>query len=252
MRVAKRSWVALALAMATAAMAATVVLALPTAALAADEGPVQGLMKIGIVGAGNMGGTLARLWSEAGYEVMISSRHPAELRSLARSLGPDVSVGTPTEAARFGDVVLISVPYGAEPQLGRELAPQLDGKVVIDLGNPYPERDGAMAYEARREGTGIASAHFFPGAHLVRAFNAITYVDLRHDAHRAGAPVAIPIAADDARAIRMVSRLVRAAGFAPVVVGGLSAARRFDVGSPVYIKPMSAARLRAALGLTAH
>lgn len=234
------------------ALAVTAVLALPAAALAAAYGPEQGLMKIGIVGAGNMGGALAGLWSKAGYRVMISSRHPDELRSLAHELGSNVSVGTPEQAARFGDVVLISVPYGAEPQVGRQLSSELRNKVVIDLGNPYPERDGAMANEARREGTGIASARFFPGARVVRAFNAITSVDLRNDAHRSGEPVAIPIAADDAQATRMVSRLVRAAGFAPVVVGGLSAAKRFDVGTPVYVKPMSASELRAALGLPAH
>ncbi len=218
--------------------------------LAADHGPAPGLTRIGIVGAGRMGGTLAELWSKAGYQVMISSRHPDDLRSLAQSLGSNVSVGTPEEAARFGDVVVISVPYGAEPAVGKELSAELKDKVVIDLGNPYPERDGPMANDARREGTGVASARFFPGARLVRAFNAITYVDLRKDAHRAGAPVAIPIACDDPRATRTVSRLVLAAGFEPVVVGGLSKARLFDVDTPVYVKPMSASQLRAALGLS--
>jgi 8-hydroxy-5-deazaflavin:NADPH oxidoreductase len=228
------------------------VLVLPATSFAADNGPEQGLMKIGIVGAGKMGGTLAGLWSKAGYQVMISSRHPQELRSLAQSLGSNVSVGTPEEAARFGEVTLISVPYGAEPALGKELSPELKNRVVIDLGNPYPERDGSMADEARREGTGVASARFFPGARLVRAFNAITSGDLRRDAHRAVDPVAIPIASDDPQATRMVSRLVRAAGFTPVVVGGLSTAKSFDVGTPVYVKPMSASQLRAALGLPAH
>ncbi|HTT05030.1 MAG TPA: NADPH-dependent F420 reductase [Steroidobacteraceae bacterium] len=230
------------------ALALLASLALPELSRAAD-GPRQGLSKIGIVGAGKMGGTLAQLWSAAGYHVMISSRHPEELQSLAKSIGPNVSVGTPQQAATYGDVIVISVPYGAEPQVGRELAGELDHKVVIDLGNPYPERDGAMAAEARREGTGVASAKFFPHVRLVRAFNAITYVDLRKDAHRAGDPVAIPIASDDAQATRIVERLVRAAGYAPVVVGGLSTARTFDVDTPVYVKPMSAAQLRKALGL---
>lgn len=228
------------------------VLGLPAPARAADYGPRPGLMKIGIVGAGKMGGTLAALWSKAGYQVMISSRHPDELRSLAQSLGSNVSVGTPDDAATFGDVVLISVPYGQEPQVGQELSPKLANKVVIDLGNPYPNRDGPMAVQAQREGTGVASARFFPGVRLVRAFNAITSVDLRGDAHRAGDPVAIPIASNDAQATRIVSRLVRAAGFAPVLVGPLSTAKSFDVGTPVYVKPMSASQLRAALGLAAH
>ena len=234
--------------LALGALALLAAFAMPALTRAAD-GPTQGVSKIGIVGAGKMGGTLAQLWSAAGYHVMISSRHPEQLQSLAKSIGPNVSVGTPQQAATYGDVIVISVPYGAEPQVGRELAGELDHKVVIDLGNPYPERDGAMADEARREGTGVASAKFFPHVRLVRAFNAITYVDLRKDAHRAGEPVAIPIASDDAQATRIVERLVRAAGYAPVVVGGLATARKFDVDTPVYVKPMSVAQLRKALGL---
>lgn len=229
------------------ALAVALVVALVAAAALAA--PARGVDKIGIVGAGKMGGTLAELWSKAGYHVMISSRHPDELRSTAQSIGPNVSVGTPEQAASYGDVVVISVPYAAEPKLGQDLATQLDHKIVIDLGNPYPERDGPMADEARREGTGAASARFFPHVRLVRAFNAISYKDLRNDAHRAGDPVAIPIASDDAQATRVVERLVRAAGYAPVVVGGLETARQFDVGTPVYVKPMSAAQLRKALGL---
>ncbi len=241
-----------ALTLAALALLGLALVVLPAPARAADYGPQPGLMKIGIVGAGKMGGTLAELWSKAGYQVMISSRHPDELRSEAQSIGPNVSVGTPRDAAAFGDVVVIAVPYGQEPQVGKELTPVLDHKVVIDLGNPYPQRDGPMAVKARAEGTGVASPRFFPRVRLVRAFNAITYVDLRSDAHRAGEPVAIPIASNDAQATRMVSRLVRAAGYAPVVVGPLSTAKLFDVGTAVYVKPMSASQLRAALGLPAH
>ena len=83
----------------------------------ADPHPV----KIGIIGAGKIGGTLATLWVKGGHEVLISSRHPDELQGLARSLGPKARVGTPREAAVFGDVVLISVPYAALPQIGKDL-----------------------------------------------------------------------------------------------------------------------------------
>ena len=133
------------------------------AALATHSGmttaaPASGApLKIGIIGAGHIGGTLARLWVAAGYEVLISSRHPEELRPLAQSLGPKARVGTPREAALFGDVVLVSVPYGAMPEVGRDLKAELAGKIVLDTGNPYPQRDGDMAIEARRVGTGVAS-----------------------------------------------------------------------------------------------
>jgi 8-hydroxy-5-deazaflavin:NADPH oxidoreductase len=206
-------------------------------------------LKIGIVGSGHMGGSLAMLWVRAGHEVMLSSRHPQELTALARSLGPRAHVGTPREAAAFGDVVLISIQYGALPEVGRELRSQLTGKIVLDTCNPYPERDGPMALEARRKGTGVASSEYLPGARLVRAFNAIDYQDLHREAHRAGQPIAIPLAADDAEALTVAARLVRDAGFEPVVVGGLAQAHLFDVGSPVYVQLLTAAQLRARLGL---
>ena len=209
----------------------------------------QDTLKIGIIGTGNIGGNLAKLWAKAGHELVISSRHPEQLQELARSLGAKVRVGTPREAAVFGDVVLISIPYGATPQLGRDLKSELANKIVIDTGNPYPERDGPMAEEARRQGTGVASAAFLPGTRLVRAFNAIFYQNLASEAHRPGERVGIPIAGDDAQALEVAQRLVRDAGFDPVVVGPLARAREFDVGTPVYTQVLTAAQLRKALGL---
>jgi hypothetical protein len=206
-------------------------------------------LKIGVIGTGKIGSALATLWARAGHQLVISSRHPDELQDLAQSLGNRVRVGTPQEAAAFGDVVLISVPYGALPEVGRDLGRALAGKIVLDTGNPYPGRDGAMAEEARRKGTGVASSEYLPGVRLVRAFNAISYRDLQNQAHRTGEPVAIPIAADDADALAVAQRLVRDAGFEPVVVGSLARAREFDVGSPVYVKPLTAPELRQQLGL---
>jgi 8-hydroxy-5-deazaflavin:NADPH oxidoreductase len=216
------------------------------------QAPQPAALKIGIIGTGHIGGTLARLWVAAGHEVLMSSRHPDELRGLARQLGPRAHVGTPRAAALFGDVVLVSVPYGAEPQIGSDLRTELAGKIVLDTGNPYPQRDGPMALEARREGTGVASARFLPGVRLVRAFNAINSDDLASEAHRRGERYAIPLAGDDAQALAVAQQLVRDAGFEPVVVGPLSRAREFDVGTPVYTRLMTAPELRAALGLEAR
>jgi predicted dinucleotide-binding enzyme len=206
-------------------------------------------MKIGIIGTGKIGGSLAALWAKAGHELLLSSRHPESLKELAASLGPRVRVGTPREAAAYGDVVLVSVPYKALPEVGRDLRKELAGKVVLDTGNPYPERDGEMAVEARQKGTGVASAEYLPGVRLVRAFNAISYMNLRSQAHRAGEPVAIPIAGDDAEALDVAKRLVADAGFEPVVVGPLARARLFDVGTPVYVQLLTARELREKLGL---
>jgi hypothetical protein len=205
-------------------------------------------MKIGIIGTGRIGGALAKLWVAAGHEVLISSRHPDELRPLAKQLGPRARVGTPKEAASFGDVVLVSVPYKALPELGRDLKAELAGKIVLDTCNPYPGRDGDMANEARKKGTGVADPEFLPGTRLVRAFNAINAGSLASEAHRKPPLVGIPLAGDDAEALRVAQRLVTDAGFDPVVVGGLARAREFDVGTPVYTKLLTGAELRKALG----
>jgi len=206
-------------------------------------------LKIGVIGTGRIGGNLATLWAKTGHELLLSSRHPEELRELATSLGPKVRAGTPREAAEFGEVVLISVPYAALPQVGRDLRRELAGKVVLETGNPYPQRDGAMAEEARRKGTGVASAEFLPGVRLVRAFNAINWNNLASEAHRKGERVGIPLAGDDAEALAVAQRLVRDAGFDPVVVGSLARAREFDVGTRVYTRLLTAAELRRELGL---
>ena len=231
-------------------LAAVLIVVMAASAAPGDAPSTSGApLKIGIIGTGHIGGALATLWVGAGHEVLMSSRHPQELEGLAHSLGPKAHVGSPRDAATFGEVVLISVPYGALPQVGRDLKTELNGKIVLDTGNPYPERDGPMAVEARRKGTGVASAEYLPGVRLVRAFNAINSGDLRSEAHRKGAPIAIPLAADDPEALRVAEQLVRDAGFAPVVVGPLSKAREFDVGTSVYTRLMTEPQLKQALGL---
>jgi predicted dinucleotide-binding enzyme len=226
------------------ALIATVLLASTGFAANDPASPVR----IGIIGTGKIGAPLAELWVRSGHEVMISSRHPEALAPLAAKLGPKAHVGTPAEAAAFGDVIMLAVPYGATPQVGHDYAKQLAGKVVLDAGNPYPERDGPMADAARTKGAGPSSKDFLPGVRLVRAFNAIIAGNLLTQSHRPGDLIAIPLASDDPAALKQAASLVRDAGFDPVIVGNLSQARRFDVGSAVYVKLMTAKELRAALG----
>jgi len=206
-------------------------------------------MKIGIIGTGEIGSALARHWSAAGHQLVISSRHPEQLQAFAKELGPNVKVGTPREAAAFGDVLMMAVPYGALPQVGRDYAAELKDKVVLDAGNPYPSRDGDMAVRDRQRGTGVASAEYLPGTRLVRAFNAINSGPLERDAFRKPERLGIPLAADDAEAMKIAGQLVSDAGFDPVPVGKLSRAREFDYGTPVYVRGMTAAELRKALKL---
>ena len=220
----------------------------PAAAQTGGSAPARSL-KIGIIGSGKMGGSLGAFWAKAGHQILFSSRHPEELKDLVARVGPRSRAGTPQQAVAFGDVIFVAVPYAALPQIGRDLAAKLAGKVVIDASNPVPTRDGPMAEEAAKKGTGVASAEFLAGSRLVRAFNAINYNVLNSEAHRAGERLGIPIAGDDKEALAIASRLVTDAGFDPVVVGPLARAKDFDRGSAVYVKPLTARELRERLGL---
>lgn len=200
--------------------------------------------KIGIIGAGRIGGALARYWVKAGHEVMISSDHPQSLQALAAELGPRAHVGTPREAAAFGSVILVSVPYKAMPELGATVSKELAGKVILDTSNPSSRRDGAMAAAAEEKGAGIATAEYLHNRRIVRAFNCIPARTLATESDRKPERIAIPIGGDDRRAIRIAAELVREAGFVPVVVGSLAETRRFDLGQPLARGDLTAAELR--------
>ena len=203
-------------------------------------------LKIGVIGSGRIGGTLAKVWAQAGYKVMISARSLEEVQKLAAEIGHGVTAGTTQQAAAFGDVVLISVPFGALPQVGRDNAAQLKGKIVLDTCNPYLGRDGEMAKEALEKGTGVVVPTYLPGVKLVRAFNQVSAAALASEAHRSGEKIGVPLAADDSHALDIAQQLVRDAGFDPVVVGGLSTAKSFDQGAPAY-RTLTARELRGIL-----
>lgn len=204
-------------------------------------------LKIGIIGTGKIGGALARHWVAAGHEVLMSSRHPEELEALARELGPRAHVGTPREAAAFGSVVLVSVPYGAMPQIGTDFSAELQGKVIIDTSNPVERRDGAEAAEWQRKGAGVSTAELLKNPRIVRAFNCIPAASLANEANRQPARLAIPIGGDDAAAVAIGERLVRDAGFDPVVVGTLAQTRQFDLGQPLAVGNLSAEEFRGRM-----
>ena len=216
--------------LAAALGAACALISLPLAARAATAG--SGKMKIGIVGSGRVGGTLAGVWAKAGHEVMLSSRNIENDKALAAKLGSNARAGTPREAAAFGDVVLVSVPYRALPEVGKELAELIKGKVVIDTCNPFVSRDGEIATWAREKGAGLASAELLPGARLVRAFNAISYARMGEAQQQPGR-IGMPIAGDDTQAIAVASRLIRDIGFEPVLIGGLALGKHLMPGTPL-------------------
>ena len=127
-------------------------------------------MKIGIIGSGNIGGTLGVFWAKAGHEVLFSSRHPEELVDLVKRAGPSARAGMPREAAAFGDVVLISIPYGAVPQVGRDLAADLAGQGRVGNGQSVSVarwRDGrACIEEGYRACVERISSRRAPGARV--------------------------------------------------------------------------------------
>lgn len=193
-------------------------------------------LKIGMIGSGREGGALGSAFVKAGHPVMFSSRHPEELKGLVEGLGPLAKAGTVEQAIAFGDVVAIVVPYTAMEQIGKDYAGALDKKVlVIDVSNPIARRDGddIVKWVDQQGGAGLAAAKVLPGAHLVRAFNAIGYAKLTQDAHRAGEPVGVPIAGDDANAVAVASNLIREIGFEPVLVGGLAMGKYLVPGTPL-------------------
>lgn len=197
------------------------------AASAATEKP-----KIGVVGSGRIGGTLGGIWVKAGHEVMFSSLDLEHDKALAAKLGPNARAGTPREAAAFGEVLLIAVPYSALPDVGRELGSLLKGKVVIDTCNPILARDGEIAKWAREKGAGLASAELLPGARIVRAFNAIGYSRMAV-AHQQSGRIGMPMASDDAKAVEAASRLVREIGYEPVPIGALAMGKYLIPGTPL-------------------
>lgn len=192
----------------------------------------DGKVKIGVIGSGNVGTALGRVWANAGHQVMFSSRNLDHDKQLAASIGANAHAGSPNEAAAFGEVLLFAVPYGALPELGKALGGSIKGKVVIDACNPFPQRDGEIANRAREKGAGFVSAELLPGARIVRAFNAVG-AGRMGQAHEEPGHTGMPIAGDDKAAVEIASRLIREIGFEPVLVGGLDKGKYLMPGTPL-------------------
>ena len=227
---------------------ATVLAALAAANVARAQTSGEKL-KVGVIGSGHIGGTVGSLWVKAGHPVLFSSRHPEELKSLVAGLGPLASAGSVEEALDFAPVVLVAVPYKAIPELAKDYGPKFVGKIVIDPANAVARRDGEeLLAETKEKGIGVTTETYLKGSHVVRAFNSMNYAIFAKEAHRAGAPMAIPMAGDDPHAIEVASELVRDAGFDPVVVP-LRRAQEFAQGGPLYGQQLTASELRERFGL---
>ncbi len=192
-------------------------------------------LKIATIGAGNIGGTLGQVWVKGGHKVMLSSRKPEELADLVQKIGPGASAGTVEQAVAFADVILLAVPFGAVPAIAEEHAKALATKVLIlDATNPVQRRDGAAADAAIDYGAGLYTAKLLPGAHIVRAFNAIGAARFGQGGRAAdGTRIGIPMAGDDKRAIGIATDLINETGFEPVLVGSLEFGKNLRPGLPL-------------------
>lgn len=205
-------------------------------------------MKIGIIGAGYIGGTAAHLFVEAGHQIAISnSRDPETLHDRVVELGPSARTATPAEAARFGDVVLLAIPLRNYTDLP---VAELRGKIVIDALNYYPERDGHIPeLDSGSKGSSELVAEHLAGARVVKAFNTIWFEHLKSKGKK-NAPIAerraIFIAGDDAEAKKTVAHLIADIGFGAWDMGTLRDGRRQQPGTPVYNRELRVSEAEAA------
>ena len=205
-------------------------------------------MKIGIVGAGMIGGTLARRLTALGHEVVIAnSRGPESLRELAAETG--ARAVTVAQAARGGEIVIVTIPQRAVPELPRDLFSGIpEDVVVVDTGNYYPTRDGRIdAIEDGQVESAWVAEHL--GRPVVKAFNNIASQSLLENGRPRGAPgrIALPVAGDPLGARQKVMRLVDELGFDPVDAGSLEDSWRQQPGTPCYAADLDAPRLEQAL-----
>ncbi len=203
---------------------------------------------IGFIGSGRIGGTLARLAAEVGYDVVLSnSRGPETLAEVVAAIGPRARAATAQEAAEAGEWVVVSIPFKNYLDVPAE---PLAGKVVIDTNNYYHERDG---HYAEADSGAVTSSELLqqhvPEAQVVKAFNSIQWEQLGSEGVPAGTPNrrALPIAGDDVAAKKVLSDFIEQLGFDVVDVGSLAEGWRFQRDLPAYGARLDAAELRTAL-----
>jgi predicted dinucleotide-binding enzyme len=204
-------------------------------------------MRIGIIGAGHMGATLAEKFNAVGHEVAVAnSRGPDTLQELDRALGDHGHAVTAEDAARFGEVVVVAVPFGRYREVPTTMAPNA---VVIDTSNYYPQRDGHFPELDEDRTTSSELLHQHLGdVRLVKAFNAIRWDHLRDYGRQNGFRIGIPISGDDEQAKRVVSVLIDQLGFEAVDAGDLAhGGRKHQPGTSVYVADLPTEELRAKL-----
>lgn len=181
-------------------------------------------MRIGIIGSGSVGSALAGIWGKNGHGLMLSSRHPENLKGIAKSIGKNACYGTPEEAARFGDVVVLAVPWSETMNAVKSAGP-LNGKILIDCTNPLaPDGSGLAVGHTTSAAEEVAKAA--DGARVVKAFNTTFAALMSSESRMFGStrPTGF-FCGDDAPAKAAVLGLIEETGLEPLDVGPLSMAR---------------------------
>jgi hypothetical protein len=204
-------------------------------------------MKIGIIGSGNIGGSLGKHWAKAGHEVLFSSRHPKELGSLVKEAGENARAVSVTDAFEANaDVYLLAMPFEAIDKISEIYAGKYANKVIIDATNPYPERDGDMAQKVRDANYNATeyTAMKFSTAKTSKAFNTIRAEHLRDKAFKETDKLAIPFAAPDEESKKITQQLINDIGFDALYIGNLDNTSMMDPDQEIYGKSNSLSELR--------
>lgn len=204
-------------------------------------------MTVGIIGAGHIGGTLARLLTARGHQVLLSnSRGPGSLAGTVAELGPSARAATVEEAAGLSELAVEAIPFGRYRDLP---AAALAGKTLISASNYYPDRDGVVK-RADEQPTAVLLAQHLAGTRVVKAFNTIRWQHLRDQGYPSR-PLeerrVLPVAADDAAARLVVTELVESLGFGPLDVGTLAQSGVMQPGAPIYDRDVTLGEARRLL-----
>jgi predicted dinucleotide-binding enzyme len=206
-------------------------------------------MKIGVIGSGNVGGTLGELFAKAGHTVVFADRDEAQAKAQASRVAGTRAVSG-DEAIAASQVIVLAIPFGAWPAVSKQYGAALKGKIVIDPTNPNAGRDGELAKIAlTKPSTGEMVAEYLPGVRIIRAFNTSNYANFAREAGRPAPKMGIPVAASDAATLAIGTRLVTDIGFDAVPVGGgLNGSAKFELRGPAN-GLHTAAQLKSIMGL---
>ncbi|GAB3673009.1 NAD(P)-binding domain-containing protein [Salinisphaera aquimarina] len=204
-----------------------VMLTASIAAAAAPAGKPPMAKTIAMIGAGNMGQALGNLWAAAGYRVLFASRHPDELDDVVASAGHGAEAAAVGDAIDRAGIVVLAVPYRAEPPIAQQYGERMQDKILVDVDNAFPHRDGEVAVKAEKVGEAVYSARLFEGTRFIRAFNLKGATSFPDPSETDAADFEVPYTTNDESVRPIAEALIRATGGTPKYEGGLENAREY-------------------------